>query len=31
MRKHTAAALLSVAGLALGGLAAAQINEVPMK
>lgn len=31
MRKFSAVALLSVAGLALAGLAAAQINEVPMK
>jgi hypothetical protein len=31
MRKHAVATLLSAAGLALAGLAAAQVNEVPMK
>lgn len=31
MRKHATTTLLSVAALALAGLAAAQVNEVPMK
>ncbi len=31
MRKHAAAILLSAAGLAVAGLVAAQVNEVPMK